>query len=75
MLNSGKPDEPPDPLEPLRLAQAAHQMGLSHVVVTSVYRDDVPDRRAAHYAATIRALQRKLPGATVEILTPDFLGV
>ena len=50
-------------------------MGLSHVVVTSVDRDDIPDRGAAHYAATIRALQRKLPGATVEILTPDFLGV
>ena len=74
-VHSGKPDEPPDPLEPLRLAQAAHQMGLSHVVVTSVDRDDVPDRGAAHYAATIRALQRKVPGATVEILTPDFLGV
>jgi lipoyl synthase len=74
-VNSGKPDEPPDPLEPLRLAQAAHQMGLSHVVVTSVDRDDVPDRGAAHYAATIRALRRKLPDATVEILTPDFLGV
>ena len=74
-VHSGKPDEPPDPLEPLRLAQAAHQMGLSHVVVTSVDRDDVPDRGAAHYAATIRALQRKLPEATVEILTPDFLGV
>jgi lipoic acid synthetase len=74
-VNSGRPDEPPDPLEPLRLAQAAHQMGLSHVVVTSVDRDDVPDRGAAHYAATIRALRRKLPDATVEILTPDFLGV
>jgi len=74
-VHSGKPDAPPDPLEPLRLAQAAHQMGLSHVVVTSVDRDDIPDRGAAHYAATIRALQRKLPSATVEILTPDFLGV
>jgi lipoic acid synthetase len=74
-VHSGKPDSPPDPLEPLRLAQAAAQMGLSHVVVTSVDRDDVPDRGAGHYAATIRALQRKLPGATVEILTPDFLGV
>jgi len=50
-------------------------MGLEHVVVTSVDRDDIPDRGAGHYAATIRALQRKLPGATVEILTPDFLGV
>jgi len=74
-VHSGKPDAPPDPLEPLRLAQAAAQMGLSHVVVTSVDRDDIPDRGAGHYAATIRALQRKLPGATVEILTPDFLGV
>ena len=74
-VHSGKPESPPDPLEPLRLAQAAAQMGLSHVVVTSVDRDDIPDRGAGHYAATIRALQRKLPGATVEILTPDFLGV
>ena len=74
-VHSGKPDSSPDPLEPLRLAQAAAQMGLSHVVVTSVDRDDVPDRGAGHYAATIRALQRKLPEATVEILTPDFLGV
>jgi lipoic acid synthetase len=74
-VHSGKPEAPPDPLEPLRLAQAAAQMGLSHVVVTSVDRDDVPDRGAAHYAATIRALRRKLPEADVEILTPDFLGV
>jgi lipoic acid synthetase len=74
-VHSGRPDAPPDPLEPFRLAQAAHRMGLSHVVVTSVDRDDIPDRGAGHYAATIRALQRKLPGATVEILTPDFLGV
>ena len=74
-VHSGKPDAPPDPLEPLRLAQAAHQMGLEHVVVTSVDRDDIPDRGAAHYAATIRALRRKLPAATVEILTPDFLDV
>jgi lipoyl synthase len=74
-VHSGKPEAPPDPLEPLRLAQAAHRMGLSHVVVTSVDRDDVADRGAGHYAATIRALRLKLPGATVEILTPDFLGV
>jgi lipoic acid synthetase len=74
-VHSGKPDGPPDPLEPLRLAQAAFQMGLSHVVVTSVDRDDLPDRGAGHYAATIRALKRRLPGASVEVLTPDFLGV
>jgi lipoic acid synthetase len=74
-VHSGKPGSPPDPLEPLRLAQAAAQMGLKHVVVTSVDRDDVPDRGAGHYAATIRALKKKLPEASVEVLTPDFLGV
>ena len=74
-VHSGRPDAPPDPLEPLRLAQAAAQMGLGHVVVTSVDRDDIPDRGAAHYAATIRALKSKLPQASVEVLTPDFLGV
>jgi lipoyl synthase len=50
-------------------------MQLKHVVVTSVDRDDVPDRGAAHYAATIRALKAKVPEASVEVLTPDFLGV
>jgi alkylation response protein AidB-like acyl-CoA dehydrogenase len=50
-------------------------MDLKHVVVTSVDRDDVADRGAGHYAATIRALKRKLPDASVEVLTPDFLGV
>src|SRR5204862_4748492 len=74
-VHSGKPESPPDPLEPLRLAQAAAQMQLKHVVVTSVDRDDVPDRGAGHYAATIRALKKKLPEASVEVLTPDFLGV
>ena len=74
-VHSGRPESPPDPLEPLRLAQTAKQMGLKHVVVTSVDRDDVPDRGAAHYAATIRALKRALPEASIEILTPDFLGV
>src|SRR5947209_18045298 len=74
-VHSGRPDSPPDPLEPLRLAQTAAQMELKHVVVTSVDRDDVSDRGAGHYAATIRALKRKLPDASVEVLTPDFLGV
>jgi lipoic acid synthetase len=74
-VNSGRPEHPPDPLEPLRLAAAAAKMNLKHVVVTSVDRDDVADRGAGHYAATIRALRHKLPEATIEILTPDFLGV
>ncbi|HJV29818.1 MAG TPA: lipoyl synthase [Gaiellaceae bacterium] len=74
-VHSGRPESPPDPLEPLRLAQTAKQMGLKHVVVTSVDRDDVADRGAGHYAATIRALRRAVPHASIEILTPDFLGV
>jgi lipoic acid synthetase len=74
-VHSGRPDSPPDALEPLRVAQAAAQMELKHVVVTSVDRDDVADRGASHYAATIRAIKAKLPAATVEVLTPDFLGV
>ena len=74
-VTSGKPEHAPDPLEPLRLAQAAAQMGLRHVVVTSVDRDDVADRGAGHFAATIRALHARLPEAKVEVLTPDFLDV
>jgi lipoic acid synthetase len=74
-VHSGRPESPPDPLEPLRLANAAAQMRLKHVVVTSVDRDDLPDGGAAHYAATIRALKHKLPAGSVEVLTPDFLGV
>ena len=74
-VNSGRPEHAPDPLEPLRLAQAAATMGLRHVVVTSVDRDDLDDRGAGHFAATIRALKAKLPDSSVEVLTPDFLGV
>jgi lipoic acid synthetase len=74
-VHSGSPSAPPDPLEPLRLAQTARRLGLDHVVVTSVDRDDLADRGAAHYAATIRALRAAVPSASVEVLTPDFLGV
>jgi lipoyl synthase len=74
-VHSGRPQHPPDPLEPLRLAQAAAQMDLKHVVVTSVDRDDVPDKGAGHFAATVRALKAKVPDVSVEVLTPDFLGV
>ena len=74
-VHSGRPESAPDALEPLRVGQAAAQMGLKHVVVTSVDRDDVPDRGAGHFAATIRAIKSKLPAASVEVLTPDFLGV
>jgi lipoic acid synthetase len=74
-VHSGKPEGLPDALEPLRVAQAAAQMGLDHLVVTSVDRDDLPDRGAGHFAATIRALKAKRPECSIEVLTPDFWGV
>jgi lipoic acid synthetase len=73
-VRSGKHGDPLDPLEPGKVAAAAQRMGLRHVVVTSVDRDDLPDKGAHHWAATIRALQRRLPDADIEVLTPDFLG-
>ena len=73
-VKSGRHGEPLDPLEPGKVAAAAQRMGLRHVVVTSVDRDDLPDKGAHHWAATIRALQRRLPDADIEVLTPDFLG-
>jgi len=60
--------------EPGRVAKAAATMGLRHVVVTSVTRDDLPDGGAGHFAATVEAVRRELPGATVEVLVPDFGG-
>jgi lipoic acid synthetase len=66
--------EPLDADEPRRLAQAAADMDLRHVVITSVTRDDLPDGGAAHFAAVISELHRTLPGATVEVLVPDFQG-
>ena len=63
-----------DPEEPERVAEAAKELGLSHAVVTSVNRDDLPDGGAAHFAATIRAIRRRIPGCTVEVLIPDFQG-
>ena len=70
---TGRP-APPDPLEPSRVAEAAARLGLRHVVVTSVARDDLADGGASHFAATIRAIRYRLPGATVEVLVPDFGG-
>ncbi len=66
--------EPPDPDEPERVARAAAEMGLSYVVITSVTRDDLADGGAAHFAATLAAVRRRLPKARVEILIPDFQG-
>ncbi|EKN01193.1 MULTISPECIES: lipoyl synthase [Acidocella] len=59
--------------EPRRVAEAVAQLGLRHVVITSVDRDDVPDGGAAHFAAVIAAVRDAAPATTIEILTPDFL--
>lgn len=60
--------------EPERVAEAAAQLKLSYVVITSVNRDELPDGGAAHFANTIHAVRRRLPGARIEVLTPDFKG-
>ncbi len=58
--------------EPERVAFAAKELGLRHVVITSVTRDDLQDEGAAHYVHTIQAVRREVPGVSVEVLTPDF---
>jgi len=66
---------PLDPDEPRRIADAVRELGLQHVVVTSVDRDDLPDGGAAHFAATARAIKSMLPKTRVEVLVPDFQGL
>jgi len=70
---TGKP-EALDKLEPLRVGVATMQMGLKHVVVTSVDRDDLADGGAEHFVKTIQGIRLKSPGTTVEILPGDFRG-
>lgn len=64
--------EPVEPDEPQRLAEAAEHLGLRHVVITSVARDDLPDEGAGHFARCVQATRRRLPEATIEVLVPDF---
>ena len=73
-VTTGRPYAPPSIDEPNAVAEAARRMGLRHVVVTSVTRDDLADGGAPQFAATIRALRAALPNAAVEVLTPDFRG-
>ena len=72
-IATGKPPEALDVFEPGRVAHAVEKLGLNHVVITSVDRDDVEDGGAEHFAQTIRAVRRKSPATTIEILTPDFI--
>ncbi|MGH6946295.1 MAG: lipoyl synthase [Kiloniellales bacterium] len=62
-----------DPFEPYNVGQAVAKLGLEHVVVTSVDRDDLADGGARHFAETIGAIRQAAPGTTIEVLTPDFL--
>ena len=62
-----------DVFEPVRVADTVQKLGLSHVVITSVDRDDLEDGGAQHFAKTIKAIRNKCPNTTIEILTPDFL--
>jgi lipoyl synthase len=64
---------PVDPTEPVRVADAVARLGLSHMVITSVDRDDLPDGGAGHFAAVIQAIRGAAPDTTIEVLTPDFL--
>ena len=69
---TGKP-QALDPTEPARVADAVAKMGLKHVVITSVDRDDLADGGAAHFAQVVLAIRAAAPGTPIEILTPDFL--
>ncbi|WP_291732138.1 lipoyl synthase [Leisingera sp. F5] len=72
-VTTGRPDTL-DAFEPGRVAAAVKKLGLRHVVITSVDRDDLEDGGAEHIAQTIRATRHQNPGTTIEVLTPDFLG-
>lgn len=67
--------EPVDPKEPQHLAEAAKELGLKHVVITSVTRDDLEDGGARHFAKTIQAVRELNPHTTIEVLIPDLKGV
>lgn len=71
-VQRGRPPQPPEPDEPQRVAEAAARLGLKHVVITSVTRDDLPDGGADHFYQCVLAV-RERTGAMVEVLTPDFV--
>jgi len=72
-VEKGKPIAP-DPQEPIHLAEMAKELGLKHIVITSVSRDDLPDFGAEQFYQSVRAVKNLLPASTVEVLTPDFQG-
>ena len=70
-VDQGRP-QPVSPDEPQRVAEAVHRLGLQHVVITSVTRDDLADEGAEHFVRVIEAVRSRNPGSTVEVLVPDF---
>jgi lipoic acid synthetase len=73
-VKTARQGQPLDPSEPLHLAEAVKALGLKYAVITSVDRDDLPDRGAAHFASCIRAIHEMSPGTLVEVLIPDYVG-
>ena len=73
-VKSGNPSQIVDEFEPLKIATALREMGLTYIVLTSVDRDDLPDGGAGHFAQTILETRRKCPEMLIEVLTPDFQG-
>jgi lipoic acid synthetase len=73
-VTSAREGRPLDPQEPVHVAWAVREMGLRHVVLTSVNRDDLPDQGAGHFAACVREILHLNPGVVVEVLTPDWQG-
>lgn len=73
-VKKGQIPQDVDPEEPRHVAQAAEALGLRHVVITSVTRDDLPDGGAGHFADVIRAVREQIGGVTIEVLIPDFTG-
>jgi lipoic acid synthetase len=74
LVDTRRPDAPPDLLEPEHVADAVAQMGLAHAVITAVARDDLPDGGAAQFAACVDAVRRRCPETTIELLIPDCKG-
>jgi lipoic acid synthetase len=73
-VETGLPASPPDPEEPLRVARSVARLALTHVMLTSVNRDDLPDGGAGQFAATLRAIRTEREETSTEVLTPDFRG-
>jgi lipoyl synthase len=73
-IDTAKAPPPPEADEPLRIAQSSRDLGLEHVVITMVARDDLPDKGGAHIAQIIQAIRDESPNSTVEVLTSDFAG-